>query len=98
MTDLGTREKIATRLCTHFFNDEAKHSPGFRESLDKQVERVLAVAAGRDCVSKRVTYAELNDMQADGAIVEGLTALGVGPDPKPWGRPRPTQEIWRKTA
>jgi len=62
------REKIATQLCTNFFNDEARHGPGFRDLLSRQVDRVLEIADALD--GERATYDDLNDAQADGVILE----------------------------
>jgi len=69
------REKIGARLCTNFFNEEARRGAGFRDLLSRQVDRVLTVADAFD--GKRATYDDLNDVQADGVILEGLTALGL---------------------
>jgi hypothetical protein len=75
MTDTDKREKIATGLCTNFFNEQARRSAGFRDTLSKQVERVLEVADALDGVP--ITYDVLNEVHADGVILEGLTALGL---------------------
>ena len=49
------RAKIAERLCTHYFNEEGRRSPGFGDMLARQVERVLKVAEVRASTSPTMT-------------------------------------------
>jgi hypothetical protein len=66
---------VAERLSSHFFNDEAKRRPGYRESLGEQARRVLAIA--KACDGKKITYGLLNELRADGVILQGFIALGL---------------------
>jgi hypothetical protein len=72
------RAKVAERLCTNFFDDDARRSPGFRHLLAEQVERVIKIAETFEGGERETfTYDELNKMLADGAVLEGLLALGL---------------------
>jgi hypothetical protein len=69
------REKIAMRLRTNYFTDEARKRSDFSDFLNLQVDRVIAIVDALD--GECITYDDLNDMQADVVILEGLTALGL---------------------
>jgi hypothetical protein len=79
MVDLNAaRAKVAKRLRTNFFDAEAKRAPGFRDQLAKQVERVIKIAEIAE--GEPLGYDDLNTVNADGVILQGLIALGLVDD------------------
>ena len=71
--ETDARARIGEQLCTHFFSDDARRSPGFRELLAEQVERVIEIAKRAE--GKPLESDDLNAIRADGVILQGLLAL-----------------------
>src|SRR4051794_32216383 len=74
----NARRKIEARLRNHFFEAEAQERPDFADTITRSVERVIKVAKAGD--GQPFDYDDLEAVQADGVVLQGLYALSLVDD------------------